>query len=136
MQREAAGGAPARVPSVVHDVLASGGRPLDEGTRADMESRFGHDFGRVRVHDDTRAAESAGAVAARAYTVGDHMVFAPGMYAPGSPSGQRLLAHELTHVVQQSGVVQTSPAMEISNPSDAGELEADRVADEVMGGHS
>jgi hypothetical protein len=98
-----------------------------------MESRFGHDFSRVRVHDDTRAAESASAVAARAYTVGEHMVFGAGMYAPGSADGRRLLAHELTHVVQQSGATQAAAVTEISTPADAGEREADEIAEQMIG---
>jgi hypothetical protein len=90
-------------PPIVHDVLRSRGWPLGAGARASMERRFGHDFSRVRVHTDTPAAESARAVTATAYTVGDHIVFASGRYAPGTPSGDRLLAHELAHVVQQRG---------------------------------
>ncbi|WP_395822379.1 DUF4157 domain-containing protein [Archangium minus] len=74
---------------------------LDPAVQKDMESRFGHDFSRVRVHTDVRAAESARSVHARAYTVGEHIVFGNGQYAPRSFSGRRLLAHELTHVVQQ-----------------------------------
>jgi hypothetical protein len=66
-----------------------------------METRFGHDFGRVRVHTGARAAESAEAVGALAYTVGENVVFGPGRYAPGMGEGRRLLAHELTRVVQQ-----------------------------------
>ena len=68
-----------------------------------MESRFGHDFGRVRVHADERAGASARAVAARAYTVGSDVVFGRGEYAPSTPRGRQLLAHELAHVVQQRG---------------------------------
>ena len=68
-----------------------------------MESRFGHDFARVRVHTDARAAESALAVSANAYTVGQHVAFAAGRYAPGTADGKRLLAHELAHVQQQGG---------------------------------
>lgn len=70
-----------------------------------MESRFGHDFSNVQVHTDRRAAESAQAVDARAYTVGSHIVFGPGRYAPETDSGQRLIAHELTHVIQQSAAM-------------------------------
>ncbi len=70
VQREAIGPAPQRVPPIVHDVLRSSGRPLDHHTRTAMESRFAHDFSRVRVHRDERAAESADAVGARGYTVG------------------------------------------------------------------
>jgi hypothetical protein len=79
-----------------------------------MESRFGHDFGRVLVHTDARAADSARSVNALAYTVGSHIVFGEGQYAPATVSGQRLLAHELTHVAQQAGlsssVLQRAPA--------------------------
>lgn len=88
-------------PAILDDVLPSSGQPLDTGTRGFMESRFGHDFKRVRVHTDARAAESAQAIDALAYTVGSHVVFGTGQYAPGTSAGQKLLAHELTHVVQQ-----------------------------------
>lgn len=88
-------------PSSVEGVLASSGRSLPEETRALMESRLGHDFSRVRVHDDARAAESARAVGARAYTVGSDVVFGSGEYRPHTAGGRGLLAHELTHVVQQ-----------------------------------
>lgn len=93
--------AQAAVPPVVNEVLRSPGRPLDPGPRAFMESRFGHDFGHVRVHADARAGASAQALEARAYTAGGDVVFAPGQYAPDGAEGRRLLAHELTHVVQQ-----------------------------------
>jgi len=88
-------------PPIVHEVLRSPGTPLDSGTRTVMEPRFGHDFSRVRIHTDDRAAESARAVNALAYTVGSDIVFGQQQFAPTSPTGQRLLAHELTHVVQQ-----------------------------------
>jgi predicted deacylase len=91
------------VAPVVHDVLHSPGRPLDDTTRAFMEPRFGQDFSSVRVHTDEQATESARAMNALAYTVGQDVVFGVGQYAPGIGKGQRLLAHELTHVVQQSG---------------------------------
>jgi hypothetical protein len=91
------------VPPVVSEVLSSAGRPLDAGTRAFMEPRFGHDFSRVRVHAGARAAESARAVGAAAYTVGERVVFGAGRYAPETEAGGRLLAHELAHVVQQGG---------------------------------
>lgn len=87
----------------VHATLATGGAALDRDTRRFMEARFGHDFGAVRVHADAHAGASAQAVAARAYTVGPHVVFGPGQYAPGSSAGRALLAHELAHVVQQQG---------------------------------
>ena len=91
-----------QVPPIVHEVLSSLGRPLDPSTCASMEPRFGHDFSRVRLHNGVRAAESARAVSALAYTVGNDIVFAEGQFAPQTALGQRLLAHELTHVIQQS----------------------------------
>jgi Domain of unknown function (DUF4157) len=89
------------VPGIVHDVLRSPGQALETGTRAFMESRFGEDFSGVRVHTDSRAAESARAVNALAYTVGRNVVFDSGRYAPQTQEGQKLMAHELTHVIQQ-----------------------------------
>jgi hypothetical protein len=111
----------AEAPSIVHDVLRSSGRPLDPQTRAFFEPRFGHEFSRVRVHADARAAASARAVNALAYTIGDHVAFGHGQYAPDTPEGRRLLAHELTHVVQQRGVEppnQSSPIVvgRVSSP--------------------
>jgi peptidoglycan hydrolase-like protein with peptidoglycan-binding domain len=93
----------ATAPPVVHDVLSSPGQPLDAVTRSFMETRFGHDFSRVRVHTDGKAADSARAVKALAYTVGNDIAFASGQYAAGSSQGRRLLAHELSHVLQQTG---------------------------------
>jgi hypothetical protein len=89
-------------PPIVHEVLRSPGQQLDAGTRAFMEPRFGHDFSKVRVHTDAKAAESVRAVGARAYTVGSNVVFGAGEYGPGTQAGQTLLGHELAHVVQQS----------------------------------
>ena len=92
----------AAAPPVVHDVLRSSGQPLDTSTRAFMEPRFGHTFDQVRVHTDERAAESARAVNALAFTVGVDVVFGHGEYLPQTFQGRSLLAHELAHVVQQS----------------------------------
>jgi len=101
LQRRAAQGAtPSHVPLVVHEVLRSRGQTLDSSTRGFMEARFGHDFSQVRIHDDGRAAASAAAVNALAYTVGSEVVFGAGRYQPSNPEGRRLIAHELTHVVQ------------------------------------
>lgn len=92
------------VPSIVSDVLSSGGgQPMESSTRQFMESRFGQDFSQVRIHTDSRAAESASAIQARAYTSGRDVVFGVGEYQPGSERGRRLLAHELVHVGQQGG---------------------------------
>lgn len=102
VQRRVASGSsgPIGAPPIVHDVLTSSGRPLDRPTRNFFESRFSHDFGHVRVHADALASESAQAVNALAYTVGSHVVFRTGQFDPNSHAGQRLLAHELTHVLQ------------------------------------
>jgi hypothetical protein len=113
-------------PPMVHEVLRSPGQPLDERTRAFMEPRFRHDFSRVRVHSDRRAAESARAVGALAYTVGQSVVFGDGQYVPGTRSGRHLLAHELTHVVQQRGAVGTASG--IGTPADLYEREAEQTA--------
>lgn len=98
---EATSGLSARI-----HALKGGGQALPEDVRSFFEPRFGHDFSQVQVHTDTRAAETASAVNARAYTLGRDMVFGRGQYAPETSAGRRLLAHELTHVVQQS---QASP---------------------------
>jgi hypothetical protein len=90
-------------PPSVERVLAGPGRPLDSSTRSFMERRFGHDLSRVRVHTVREAARSAQQVNARAYTVGSNIVFAMGAYAPTTKSGRKLIAHELAHVLQQSG---------------------------------
>ena len=89
--------------SSVHGVLRSAGQPLDAATRAFMESRFGHDLGHVRVHTDGRAADSSRSIRALAYSAGNNIAFARDQYAPQSDRGKQLLAHELTHVLQQRG---------------------------------
>lgn len=83
--------------------LEGGGSPLGEGERAFFEPRFGADFSQVRVHTDPAAAEAARALNAQAFTLGSDIVFGPGRYAPGTEEGKRLMAHELTHVLQQEG---------------------------------
>jgi len=123
--------------SPVHDVVSGGGgSPLDDGLRADMEGRMGHDFGDVRVHTGDSADHSARSVSAHAYTVGSNIVFQRGAYDPGSSTGQTLIAHELTHVVQQrSGPVDATPAaggVSVSSPSDRFEVEAASNAERVM----
>jgi hypothetical protein len=92
----------ANTSAIVREVISSPGQPLDTSTRDLMESRFGYDFSSVRVHHDDQAGLSAGAADALAYTLGNHIVFNSGHYVPHSPGGQRLLAHELTHFMQQS----------------------------------
>jgi hypothetical protein len=134
LQRKAADSSKmGEAPAIVREVLRSPGQPLDATTRAFMEPRFGHDFSAVRVHTDAKAAESATAVNALAYTIGRNVVFGEGRYAPGTQSGLRLLAHELTHTVQQNGLG-LRPSLEIGRLDDPGEREADRIADAVVGG--
>ncbi len=122
--------------SPVHDVISSGGRPLEPAVRADMEGRLGHDFSDVRVHDDISAAASASAVNAHAYTVGNNVVFQRDRYDPTSAAGKVTLAHELTHVVQQRlGPVDGTSApggIKVSDPSDRFEREASANAERVM----
>jgi Domain of unknown function (DUF4157) len=101
LQRRASGVGLSTAPQSVHETLRSSGRQLDRGTRSFFEQRLGRDLGSVRVHTDARAADSAEAVRALAYTVGKDVVFGAGRYAPGTAEGRRLLAHELAHVVQQ-----------------------------------
>lgn len=122
--------------SPVHQVVASGGSPLDTDTRADMESRMGADFSDVRVHHDSAAHESAKGVGAHAYTVGNDVVFQRDAYDPSSPQGRTTLAHELTHVIQQrQGPVDGTEApggIRVSDPSDRFEREAVANADRVL----
>jgi hypothetical protein len=105
-----------------------GGRPLQPGVRTEMEGRLGHDFGSVRIHDDARAAASAERLNARAYTVGEHVVFGGGEFAPSTPTGERLLAHELAHVVQQSARPSAAGPVRLGRPGDAAERAADEAA--------
>lgn len=121
------------VPPIVREVLRSPGQPLDAATRAFMEPRFGHDFSQVRVHTDARAAKSTRAVNALAYTAGRDIVFDARRYAPQTSEGKRLLAHELTHVVQQGAT--TLPAHLAAGPAGSQqEREADAMASVVMPG--
>ena len=85
----------------VHHVTGSAGQPLDSVARKRFEAQFGFDFSQVRIHADAQANKSADDMGANAYTVGEHLTFAKGQYAPETAAGQRLLAHELVHVVQQ-----------------------------------
>lgn len=125
--------------SPVKDVVGhGGGKPLDAPVREQMESAMGEDFGHVRVHTDSAASESAKSVQAQAYTVGSDIVFGSGNYSPDTAGGQRMLAHELTHVVQQrSGPVDGTPAaggIKVSDPSDSFERAAEENADRFASG--
>jgi hypothetical protein len=121
------------VPPIVHEVLRSPGQPLEPATRAFMEPRFGHDFSQVRVHADARAAESTRAVNALAYTVGGDIFFGKNGYQPGSPEGNQIIAHELTHVIQQQEF--SNPPRQnltLGQPEDASEQEADQIASTII----
>jgi Domain of unknown function (DUF4157) len=122
---------------IVHEGVQTPGQPLSPETRAFMEPRFAHDFSKVRVHTDAKAAESAQAVHAAAYTIGPDIAFGAEQHAPGTREGRRLLAHELTHVVQQDRAA-TEPVARLTadSPTDTAESEADRTANEVHVGKS
>jgi hypothetical protein len=138
LQRRASGGeATGEAPLAVHEVLRTPGQPLDRATRAYMEPRFGHDFSRVRVHTDERAAESARAVNSLAYTVGPDIVFGAQQYAPSSTSGRRLLAHELAHTIQQSGAAGSlMTSLRVGAADDTHEREAEARAAQVVEGRT
>jgi len=127
---------PKLAPRIVHDVLRSPGRPLEPAVRGEMEARFGHDFSRVRIHTDARAAESARAVDAVAYTVGGDVVFDSGRYSPQTEAGSHLLAHELAHVVQHSAAAAEArvAASEAEGAAPAREREAEAAAQAVTAG--
>lgn len=114
----------------VDDVLRSPGEALPQDARGYFETRFGADFSQVRIHTDAKAAASARALNASAYTVGRDVVFGAGQYQLGSADGQKLLAHELTHVVQSGGTA----ADTLSEPGSAAEREADGVAGDYAAG--
>lgn len=137
LQRDRAEGEEAGATSPVLGVIGRGsGSPLDPDVRSDMEASLGADFSDVRVHTGGSAAESANAVGARAYTVGNEIVFNDGAYAPDSHDGRKTLAHELTHVVQQrSGPVDATPTgdgIAVSDPGDRFEREAVATSERVV----
>lgn len=133
LQRSAVSAEPATVPPSVHDVLRSPGQPLDAATRGFMEPRFGHDFSQVRVHADASAAASARDVHALAYTVGQDVVFGAHQYAPQTPTGKMLLAHELTHVVQQAPVAGALHSFNDGTSVARADSQPEREADDVSG---
>jgi hypothetical protein len=124
----------ARAPPIVDDVLASPGHPLDAESRALAEPLFGHDFSHVRVHAGGRAAESARAVHASAYTVGRHVVFGAGESPAHLASSRGLLLHELAHTVQQQHAVSDRAPLRVSQPGDPDERQADAAVRAVLSG--
>lgn len=105
MKSEIGGTGGTEAPSTVHDVINSSGHSLDPGTRNFFEPRFGQDFSQVKIHTDSKAAQSAQNINALAYTSGNNIVFNQNQFSPESDSGKKLLAHELTHVVQQNNAI-------------------------------
>jgi hypothetical protein len=134
-QREASGqqAATGEVPAIVHEVLRSSGQPLDAATRAFFEPRFKYDFSAVRVHTDAQATESARRINSLAYAVGTNLVFRSDTFAPDTPVGKGLLAHELAHVVQQRHATANGP-LSLGRPGDLAEQEAELAATGVMFG--
>jgi len=128
VQRAGGSSAIGEVPEIVSEVLHSPGQPLDSFTRDQMESKLGHDFSHVRIHNDQQAGESARAVDALAYTVGNNVVFGARLFRPSSTEGRQLLAHELTHVVQQgAGLGPLSANLSAIDPDPSAEVEARAV---------
>lgn len=121
----------AKAPASVERVLAESGRPLAREVGHDMEQRFDYDFSRVRVHADSLADRSAQDVNANAYTAGSHVVFAAGRYSPETDSGRRLLAHELAHVVQQSGHERASVSVQRDDKDKSKTAPPPKVVDPV-----
>ena len=119
-------------PDVEAAIAASrgGGRALDGAVRERLAPGLGDPLADVRVHEGPDADHLARAVSARAFAVGSDLFFAEGEHRPGTSEGNRLLAHELTHVVQQRGAPTSGP-LSVSQPGDALEREADRAADEL-----
>jgi hypothetical protein len=110
LQRKSGGGAPAASSSVQSAIKGStGGQPLSSDVRGFMEPRFNADFSNVRVHDDQQSASLSNQLSARAFTYQNHIFFSHGQFQPGSGEGKQLLAHELTHTIQQGHAVQRSP---------------------------
>lgn len=135
LQRAAVNNSPIHdAPPIVDEVLRLPGEPLDTQIRAFMESRFGYEFSDVRVHNDQRANDSAHAVNAYAYTVGRDIVFGAGQYMPGTTAGDMLLAHELTHVIQQRSQVPALQSLAIGPPAGADEREAETMSHQIMSG--
>lgn len=124
-----------RVHPVVESTIArtrGGGHPLDPSSRERFGGALGDSLADVRVHNDDAADALATSVSARAFTTGSDIYFARGEHQPGSSDGERLLAHELTHVAQQRDASSSGPLV-VSNPGDALESEAERSADELVG---
>ncbi len=122
-----------KVPSSVHDVIRRPGKPLSKTTRAYFEPRFGYDFSQVRIHDGADASQATSSLNATAFTVGRNVVFDRHQYQPETNRGRELLAHELTHVIQQEGANQSGD-LHVRPPGDTFEQQADATANQVLRG--
>lgn len=118
VQRKDNGGGSAAVPDSVYRTISSAGSQMDPHTQQFMESRFDRDFSNVQIHTDAQAQQSARSINALAYTVGNHVVFGNGQYAPSTTEGKKLLAHELTHVVQQDMAKQSDAQVQTKADSE------------------
>jgi hypothetical protein len=144
VQRSETGAGPATAPDSVNEVLRSPGRPMDSSARSFMEPRFGHDFSGVRIHTGAAADRAVRDVSAAAFTVGSDIAFASGRYEPETEAGRHLLAHELTHTVQQGHAAEiNAKALEVGRADDPAEREAGAAANyavfpgaRAMGGFS
>jgi len=122
-------------PAIVHEVLNASGRQLDSSAITFFNQKFHHDFSSVRIHTDARAAASANAVNALAYTVGNNIVFGSNQFNVNSAEGKHLLAHELSHTIQQQNAkLPSSGKLGISSPGDYHEQQAERMAHSVSQG--
>lgn len=120
-----------------NESIRSSGQSLGPETRPSMDRRFGFDFSKVRIHSDSQAAQSAAALNAQAYTLGNHIVFGANEYTPQTKAGRSLIAHELAHVVQQGGTpAAVQGKLRISSPSDSAEQLADAAAHTVIAGET
>ena len=130
------GNAAGGVPPIVHEVLSTPGKPLEPATRDYFELRLGRDFSHVRVHTDTKSIASTQAINSLAYTMGPHVVLGSPQHLLGDPSGDRLMAHELTHVAQQESAAAARRPTGIGPAHNDYEREADAVAARIGTGGS
>jgi Domain of unknown function (DUF4157) len=131
-----ADGVAAGADAMVARAGGSAGAPLRPDVRERFEASLGVDLSAVRVHTGAPSAEAAGAIGAQAYAIGNDVHFADGKYRPEDPFGLHLLAHEVAHTVQQAGAPRRQHKLEVSDPSDAAEVQADAAADAMVAGHS
>ncbi len=124
---EAGRGLRAMAPDCIENMLSSEGRALDRSARDFFENRLQRDLSRVRIHDEPDAGDSARSIGARAYTAGSDIVFGPGQYSPGSIAGRHLIAHELAHVIQQTGAPESGRARDAGGPSVVGHSAAPKI---------